>query len=152
MERVVWTPGGEDVCALHAAYPCQILVRHDVIHRKLVYDVSEFASALAEPFDARHAAALRGDAAAAAEVCTPSELKAINALVRRTRDVRNSISSFDDAARAAGRDRPSLVAERDRLEPLFDDPKSVSEAEFGKAAMRFGEIEELLGVLDGDDT
>ena len=146
------TPGGEDVCALHAAYPCQILVRHDAIHRKLVYDVSEFVPALAEPFNARHAAALDGDAAAAAEVCTPSELKAIEALIHRTRDTRNSIASFEAVALAAGRDRPSLEAERDRLEPVCDDPRLVSLDKWQEIAVRYDEINELLGALDCDKT
>ena len=147
------TPGGEDVCALHAAYPCQVLVRHDAIHSKLVYDVSEFVPALAEPFNARHAAALDGDAAAAAEVCTPSELKAIEALIRRSRDTRNSIASFEEAARAAGRDRSSLEAECDRLEPVvFDDAASHQRADFCELCTRFEEIQYLLQAMDGDKT
>ena len=34
------------VAALHAAYPCQILVRHDTINRKLVLDVCDYTLSL----------------------------------------------------------------------------------------------------------
>ena len=61
------------VAALNAAYPCQILVRHDAVNRKLVLDVCDFAPTLEGRMNALYARAL----------ANPNNYAALDAVVLR---------------------------------------------------------------------
>jgi len=90
------------VAALHAAYPCQILVRHDTINRKLVLDVCDFAPTLEGHMNALYARALANpnDYAALDAVATRNELKSFDRLARATRHKRTQMGGMFNAAQS----------------------------------------------------
>ena len=87
-------PGGGRVEALHAAYPCQLLVRYDKTSDRLVYEAFGQKPALRRAFEAAYASFVENpdDAARRDGVATVAELDACDALAKATRRQRVSMS------------------------------------------------------------
>ena len=153
------------VAALNAAYPCQILVRHDAVNRKLVLDVCDFAPTLEGRMNALYARALANpnDYAALDAVATRDELKSCDRLARATRHKRTQMGGMFNAAQAMqggmldgplasmiadhARGGDDDEAEEDPLAPLKGGSQLARIEKLGAAAIRRLEAQKLVERL-----
>mmetsp|Transcript_11957 Transcript_11957/g.35944 ORF Transcript_11957/g.35944 Transcript_11957/m.35944 type:complete len:831 (+) Transcript_11957:68-2560(+) len=86
---VYWASEGGSVAAVHAAYPCQILLRYDAARHRLCYDVADFKPITKVAFRRAFDLAVASDQPDA--VATAAELKAVDALVRKSEKTRQDL-------------------------------------------------------------
>ena len=131
------------VAALHAAYPCQILVRHDTQNRKLVLDVCDYAPVLVGHMDALYERMEADDASTLDAVATLAELKAMDRLVKTTRHKRTQLGGMlsmhpNAAAMFGGGGDPD--EDEGPVDPLAPPPRGAPQTEriekYGKGAIR----------------
>lgn len=89
-------PGGAKVGGLHAAYPCQLLVRYDPSNHALIYDAFDFKPVLRGGFRRAFESAVADGASDAtiSAVATTRELRDIASFVKRTRKKRQALTNM----------------------------------------------------------